>query len=58
MGANVLIYGSVARVQTIFPACAMVDAIVAYTARTVGLNSRIKTYSVLCGLLKLTSLKR
>lgn len=44
MGANFLIYGSVAKAKTIFPACAMVDAIVAYTARTVGLKPLTKTH--------------
>jgi tetrahydromethanopterin S-methyltransferase subunit H len=44
MGADFIIYGSVVKAQTIFPACAVVDAIVAYTARTIGLKPLTKTH--------------
>lgn len=44
MGADFLIYGSVAKAKNIFPACAMVDAIVAYNARTRGLKPLTKIH--------------
>jgi len=34
MGANFIIYGSIAKAKHIFPACAMINAIIAYHART------------------------
>ena len=36
MGADFLIYGSLAKARNIFPACAMIDAVLAYTARIQG----------------------
>lgn len=36
MGADFIIYGSVAKASDIFPACAMIDAIIAYNARNYG----------------------
>jgi tetrahydromethanopterin S-methyltransferase subunit H len=41
MGADYIIYGSVAKAKGIFPACAMIDAIIAYHAR----DYRIKPIS-------------
>ena len=38
MGADFIIYGSVAKARDIFPACAMIDAIVAYNARNYGVR--------------------
>jgi len=33
MGANFIVYGSVAKARYIFPVCAMIDTIIAYNAR-------------------------
>ena len=38
MGADFLIYGSLAKAATIFPTCALVDAMIAYDARARGIN--------------------
>ena len=38
MGADFIIYGSVAKARSIFPVCAMIDAIIAYTARDFGIK--------------------
>lgn len=38
MGADFIIYGSIAKARDIFPVCAMADAMVAYNARTLGLR--------------------
>jgi tetrahydromethanopterin S-methyltransferase subunit H len=37
-GANFLIYGSIEKAKSVFPACALIDAIVAYSAKRVGLK--------------------
>jgi tetrahydromethanopterin S-methyltransferase subunit H len=39
-GANFIIYGSLAKAGEIFPACALVDALIAYAARASGLKTR------------------
>ena len=38
MGSNFIIYGSIARAKSIFPVCAMIDAIIAYNARNFGIK--------------------
>jgi len=38
MGANFIIYGSTAKARTIFPVCAMIDAVIAYNARVYGIR--------------------
>lgn len=38
MGANFIIYGSAAKARTIFPVCAMIDAMIAYNARLYGIR--------------------
>ena len=40
MGADFIIYGSIARAREMFPACAVVDAGIAYAARAEGVRSR------------------
>ncbi|MBS7633280.1 tetrahydromethanopterin S-methyltransferase subunit H [Candidatus Bathyarchaeota archaeon] len=44
MGANFIIYGSIARAKEIFPACAMIDAIIAYDARNRGIRPLTKKH--------------
>ncbi len=44
MGANFLIYGSVAKAREVFPACAMVDATIAYNARDFGVKPLTKDH--------------
>lgn len=44
MGADFMIYGSIAKARDIFPACAMGDAMVAYNARTLGLKPLIRNH--------------
>ena len=44
MGANFMIYGSVAKAREIFPAWAMIDAIVAYNARSFGVKPLTKDH--------------
>ena len=44
MGADFMIYGSVAKAKNIFPVCAMVDAITAYNARASGLKPLTKKH--------------
>jgi len=44
MGADFIIYGSIAKAGDIFPACAMADAMVAYNAQTLGLRPLAKSH--------------
>lgn len=44
MGANFIIYGSLSKARHVFPACAMIDAIIAYHARIVGLKPLVKNH--------------
>ena len=44
MNADFIIYGSVAKAKSIFPVCAMVDAIIAYAAQNFGVKPLIKTH--------------
>jgi tetrahydromethanopterin S-methyltransferase subunit H len=44
MGANFIIYGSIAKAKYIFPICAMIDAIIAYHARNLGIKPLVKTH--------------
>jgi len=46
MGANFIIYGSAAKSRNIFPVCAMVDAIIAYNARTYGIRPLTKNHPI------------
>jgi len=50
MGANFIIYGSIAKAKYIFPISAMIDAIIAYHARSLGIKPLVKShplYSIL-----------
>jgi len=38
MGADFIIYGSLAKARNVFPVCAMIDAIIAYNARIYGIR--------------------
>ena len=42
MGADFIIYGSIAKARDVFPVCAMIDAITAYSARSLGLRPLTK----------------
>jgi len=44
MGADFIIYGSVAKARNIFPVCAMVDAVIAYNARSYGVRPLTKRH--------------
>lgn len=44
MGSNFIIYGSIARAKSIFPVCAMIDAIIAYNARNFGIKPLTKNH--------------
>lgn len=44
MGANFIIYGSIAKAKYIFPICAMIDAIIAYHARSLGIKPLVKNH--------------
>ena len=44
MGADFIIYGSVAKVRNVFPVCAMIDAIIAYNARIYGIKPLTKDH--------------
>ena len=44
MGADFIIYGSVAKARNIFPVCAMIDAIIAYNARIYGVRPLTKNH--------------
>jgi tetrahydromethanopterin S-methyltransferase subunit H len=44
MGANFIIYGSIAKAKHIFPICAMIDAIIAYHARSLGIKPLVKSH--------------
>jgi len=44
MGADFIIYGSVAKARDIFPVCAMVDAIIAYNSRNFGIRPLTKNH--------------
>lgn len=44
MGADFLIYGSLAKAATIFPPCALVDAMIAYDTRARGINILAKDH--------------
>jgi len=46
MGADFVIYGSLAKAKDIFPVCAMIDAIIAYNARTLGIRPLIKDHPI------------
>jgi tetrahydromethanopterin S-methyltransferase subunit H len=47
MGADFIIYGSITKAKTVFPVCAMTDAIIAYNARTLGIKSLVKDHPLL-----------
>jgi len=44
MGADFIIYGSVAKAGNVFPVCAMIDAIIAYNARSYGIRPLTKNH--------------
>lgn len=44
VGADFVIYGSLAKAKDIFPVCAMIDAVIAYNARTLGIKPLIKDH--------------
>jgi len=44
MGADFLIYGSVAKARDVFPVCAMVDAVIAYNAKSMGIKPLTKNH--------------
>ena len=44
MGANFIIYGSIAKARDIFPVCAMIDATIAYNARNMGIKPLTKNH--------------
>jgi len=44
MGADYIIYGSASKARNIFPVCAMVDAIIAYNARSYGIRPLTKKH--------------
>lgn len=44
MGADFIIYGSIARARDVFPVCAMTDAMLAYNARTLGIKPLVKNH--------------
>jgi len=44
MGADFIIYGSIAKARDIFPVCAMIDAIIAYNARNYGIRPLTKNH--------------
>jgi len=46
MGADFIIYGSIAKARHIFPACAMIDATIAYTARGHGIRPLTRSHPV------------
>ncbi|MBS7635596.1 hypothetical protein KEJ34_09005 [Candidatus Bathyarchaeota archaeon] len=47
-GANFVIYGSIAKSKQIFPVCAMIDAIVAYHAKSLGIIPLVKNHPLYC----------
>lgn len=44
MGADYLIYGSMAKARNLFPVCAMTDAIIAYNSRNLGTRPSVKNH--------------
>ncbi|MBS7611416.1 hypothetical protein KEJ27_04330 [Candidatus Bathyarchaeota archaeon] len=44
MGANFIIYGSIAKAKHVFPICAMIDVIIAYHARSMGIKLLVKNH--------------
>jgi tetrahydromethanopterin S-methyltransferase subunit H len=46
MGADFIMYGSIANVKNVFLVCAMIDSIVAYTAKMAGLKPLAKDHPI------------
>jgi len=44
MGADFIMYGSIAKAKEIFPVCGMIDAIIAYNAKTLNLKPLTKNH--------------
>lgn len=44
MGADFILYGSLAKARDLFPVCAMIDATIAYNARTLGLKQLTRNH--------------
>lgn len=47
VGADFIIYGSMAKAENIFPVCAMVDAAIAYNAKNLGIKTLSKNHPLL-----------
>jgi len=44
MGANFVLYGPVEQAEAVFPACAMTDALIAYSNRRCGIRPKVKNH--------------
>ena len=44
MGADFVLYGKIEEAETVFPICAMADAITAYNARTYGIRTKTRNH--------------
>lgn len=44
MGANFVLYGMIRYAELVFPACALVDAMIAYNARNFGIRPKTKDH--------------
>ena len=44
MGADFIIYGSMAKAETIFPACALIDSMIAYNGRNYGVRPLVRDH--------------
>jgi tetrahydromethanopterin S-methyltransferase subunit H len=44
MGANFVLYGSIEFAEVVYPSCAMADAIIAYAARKLGTQPKVKNH--------------
>jgi tetrahydromethanopterin S-methyltransferase subunit H len=44
MGANFILYGPIEFAEAVYPACAMTDAIIAYTERKLGTRPKVKNH--------------
>jgi tetrahydromethanopterin S-methyltransferase subunit H len=44
MGANFIIYGPIKNASWVYPACATINAMIAYYARTLGITPKTKNH--------------
>ncbi len=44
MGADFVLYGPIRHAETVYPVCAMIDAITAYRARRLGIRPKVKNH--------------